>query len=189
MDEDRHLPPLQFGQHRLEERVAEIVSPHVGGQHDTVEPQFVESVGELDERLVGTVGGQASESTEPARVLRDELGIALIDHAAQPRSELRVVVRPSERHRHRHHLRGNLLPVHVCQRRLRRPPHRDFVTTGRCESARRERTHRGLGQRVRVDINASTRHAATPFLRCCAGDNPNPILRPGTVRVHVRKTR
>jgi hypothetical protein len=163
--EDGHLAPLQFGQHLLEERVAEIVPPHVGGQQHTVEAQFVQSVGKLDQRLVGTVGRQAGESTEPARVLGDQLGIALIDRAAQPRSELRVVIRPRERHRHRHHLRGDPLPVHICQRRLRRPPHRDFVTTGRCESARRERTHSSLGHRVRVDINASTRLATTPFLR------------------------
>jgi NAD(P)-dependent dehydrogenase (short-subunit alcohol dehydrogenase family) len=38
-----------------------------------------------------------------------------------------------------------------------------------------------------VDVNASTRHAATSFLRCCAGDNPQPHPPARILRTDSRK--
>jgi hypothetical protein len=73
--EDRYSPLCQFRQHRLEGRMAEVTPKHVRGQRHSVEPQFVQGVRELRQRLVGTVRGQRGEGSEPLGVHRDQVGV------------------------------------------------------------------------------------------------------------------
>jgi hypothetical protein len=129
--EDRYSPLCQFRQHRLEGRMAEVTPKHVRGQRHSVEPQFVQGVREFRQRLVGTVRGQRGEGSEPVGVHRDQVGVPFVDHPGQADSELRVVVRPRERHRHGHELGGDLLPVHIGERGVWGSPHRYAVAAGR----------------------------------------------------------
>ena len=74
-------------------------------------------------------------------------------------------------------MRGDALPIHVGERRLWRPSHRDLVAASGFETARRHGRSNLLRQRVGVDIDALTDHAVAPVTWAV---NTQPLL-PGWV--------
>jgi len=54
---------------------AEIVPRHVGREHHSVEPQFVQGIAEFGECLFGAVAGKRGEGAEAVGVLGDQLGV------------------------------------------------------------------------------------------------------------------
>src|SRR5882757_6001985 len=89
--EDRDLPPGQFGHYWFEDRIAQVVPRHVGGQDYAVESQFVQGVGEFGQCLVGAVRREGGKRAEPVRVFTDQLSAALVDHSGDAGAEFRVL--------------------------------------------------------------------------------------------------
>jgi hypothetical protein len=96
----------------------------------------------------GPSAGRLAKAPNRPGVLRDQLGVPVVDRPADPRSEVRVVVEPGEVHRHRHHLCRDPLPIHVGQRGFGRPLHRNRVTPGRFEAPRQQLRDHTLRHRV-----------------------------------------
>jgi hypothetical protein len=75
--------PLQFVEQRREARVPEVGAAGVAEQHDAVQPEVVEGVGQFGERAVDVGQGQAGEAAEPVGTVAGQLGRQFVAPSGQ----------------------------------------------------------------------------------------------------------
>ena len=85
---EHHGPaPLQLVEQRREPRVPEVAAAGVAEQHDAVQPQVVEGIGQFGERAVDVGQRQAGEAAEPVGAAPGQFGgqfVALPGQRAGP---------------------------------------------------------------------------------------------------------
>jgi len=86
---DEHDGPasLQLVEQRIQARVPEVDAAGVAEQHDAIEPELVEGVGQFGERPVDVGQRQAGEAAEPVGTAPGQLGgqfVALPGQGAGP---------------------------------------------------------------------------------------------------------
>jgi hypothetical protein len=74
VDEHHGLAPLQLVEQRGEARVPEVAAAGVAEQHDAVEPELIQGVGQFGERPVDVGQRQAGEAAEPVGAAPGQLG-------------------------------------------------------------------------------------------------------------------
>ena len=74
---------LQLVEQRSEARVAQVGAAGVAEQHDAIQPEVVEGVGQFGERAVDVRQRQAGEAAEPVGAVADHLGGQFIAPSCQ----------------------------------------------------------------------------------------------------------
>lgn len=74
MNEHDGPAPLQLVEQRSEPRVTEVAAASVAEQHDAVQPEVVEGVGQFGQRAVDVGQRQAGEAAEPVGTAPGQLG-------------------------------------------------------------------------------------------------------------------
>jgi hypothetical protein len=83
MDEHHDPSPVELGEEPVEPRISEVVPVVVAQQHDTVETQVVEGVGQLHQRGIDVGQGEGREGAEAPWMVRDRRGADLVRPASQ----------------------------------------------------------------------------------------------------------
>ena len=88
MDEHDGLAPLQLVEQRGEARVPEVDAAGVAEQHDAIQPEVIEGVGQFGERAVDVGQRQAGEAAEPVGTVPGQFGGQFVAPPGQARAAL-----------------------------------------------------------------------------------------------------
>jgi hypothetical protein len=83
MNEQHGRASLQFVEQRGEKRVAEVDAAGVAEQHDAIEPEVIEGIGQFGQRSVDVGQWQAGEPAVPVGAVADHLGGQFIASSCQ----------------------------------------------------------------------------------------------------------
>ena len=163
--EDAGAAPVELGEHRVPDRVAEVGPADVGEQDEPVDVELVDAVRDLGDRGVDVGQRQRAQQTEATGVVDDGSPAGLV-HLAGQVGRGRVVGEVDARRRDRQERGGDPQAVHQRHVLLGRPRRDLRHAVGLGVAGLLERLPVGLGQVVGVDVElADDGHDSTVLAR------------------------